>query len=34
MNPDRSFSLAIVIVCNLPISLLSAEPLRGEGGLP
>jgi len=34
MNLDYSFSLAIVILCNLPLILLSIELLRGEGGLP
>jgi len=33
MNPDRSFSLAIVVFCNLPLILLSAEPLYGEESL-
>jgi len=27
MNPDRSFSLAIVVFCNLPLILLSADGL-------
>jgi len=33
MNPDRSFSLAIVVFCNLPHILLSVEPLYGEQSL-
>jgi len=33
MNLDRSFSLAIVVFCNLPLILLSAEPLWGDGRL-
>jgi len=35
MNPDRSFSLAIVFLCNLLLILgiLSAQPLYSERGL-
>jgi len=31
MNPDRSFSLAIVLFCDLLLILLSAESLWGGG---
>ena len=31
MEPDRSFSLTIVVFCNLPLILLSGEPLWGMG---
>jgi len=33
MNPNRSFSSAIVVFCNLPLILLSAEPFWGDGRL-
>jgi len=33
-DTDRSFSLATVVLWNLSLILLSAEPLWGEGGLP
>ena len=28
MNPDRSFSLAIVVFCNLTLILLSVDKMR------
>jgi len=34
MDPDRSFSLTIVIFCNLLFMLLSDRSLLGGGGLP